>query len=199
MRVHPRNPFTAILAGSVLLILAMAQVGAAAEPILVMRAFAVSMTRGRANTLDITVERWSTDEERERLRGVLVEKGGGDALLSAVQHIKPRCGFIRTSRSLGWDIQYCRETPLPDGSRRIILATDRRIGFLEASSQPRSRDYQFLLIEIRLTKEGRGEGKLASAAKVDYDKDTNTIQIENYGQEPVRLTQVEVVGPKKKP
>jgi len=88
---------------------------------------------------------------------------------------------------------------LPDGSRRIILATDRRIGFLEASAQPRSRDYQFLLIEIRLTKEGKGEGKLATAAKVDYDKDTNTIQIENYGQEPVRLTQVEVVGPKKKP
>ena len=117
MPVHPRNPVKAVRAGSALLILATAQVGAAAEPILAMRAFAVSMTRGRANTLDITVERWSTDEEREKLRGVLVEKGGGDALLSAVQRIKPRCGFIRTSRSLGWDIQYCRETPSPGGSR----------------------------------------------------------------------------------
>ena len=197
--MHSRNPVKAVLAGSVLVLLAAVQAGAAAEPILVMRAFAVSLTRGRANTLDIVVERWSTDEEREKLRGVLVEKGGGDALLSAVQHIKPRCGFIRTSRSLGWDIQYCREKELPDGSRRIILATDRRIGFLEASSQPRSKDYQFLLIEIRLAKDGKGQGKLASAAKVDYDKDMNTIRIENYDQEPVRLTHVEVVGPKKKP
>jgi hypothetical protein len=128
---------------------------------------------------------------------VLVEKGGGDALLGALQHVKPRCGYIRSSRSLGWDIQYCRETPLPDGSRRVVLATDRRIGFLEARNQPRSTDYQFLLIEMRIKSDGKGEGKLAEAAKVAYDRENNTIQIEN-GQEPVRLTQVEVIGPKKK-
>ena len=171
---------------------------AASDPVLALRAFAVSMTRGRANTLDIVIERWSTDEEREKLRGVLVEKGGGEALLSALQHVKPRCGYIRSSRSLGWGIQYCRETALPDGSRRIVLATDRRISFFEARNQPRSRDYQVLLIEIRLRSDGKGEGKLAEAAKVDYDRDSNAIQIENYGQEPVRLTQVEVIGPKKK-
>jgi len=79
-----------------------------------------------------------------------------------------------------------------------VLATDRRIGILEARSQPRSRDYQFLLIEMRLKSDEKGEGKLAEAAKVAYDRDSNAIQIENYGQEPVRLTQVEVIGPKKK-
>lgn len=198
MRAHRRRRLTMLLALPVVLLPAVPAVLAASDPVLILRAFAVSMTRGRANTLDIVIERWSTDEEREKLRGVLLEKGGGDALLSALQHVKPRCGFIRSSRSLGWDIQYCRETQLPDGSRRIVLATDRRISFLEARNQPRSKDYQFLLIEIRLKSDGKGEGKLAEAAKVDYDRESNTIQIENYGQEPVRLTQVEVIGPKKK-
>jgi len=187
-----------VLAGPLLLSLATAAVYAAREPVLSLRAFAVSMPRGRAGTLDIVVERWSTDEEREKLRGVLVEKGGGDALLSAIRQVKPRCGYIRTSRSLGYDIQYCRETPLPDGGRRIVLATDRPISFLEARSRPRSIDYQFLLIEIRLKPDGKGEGKMSDAAKVTYERDTNTVVIENYGQEPVRLTQVEVVRPKKK-
>ena len=156
------------------------------------------MQKGRAGTLDIVVERWSTDDERDKLRGVLVEKGGGDDLLKALQRVKPRCGFIRTSRSLGWDVQFCREMPLPDGGRRIILATDRPLSFLEARNRPRSFDYQFLLIEIRLKADGKGEGKLVDAAKVGYDRDTNTIEIENYGQEPVRLSQVQVLAPKKK-
>jgi hypothetical protein len=172
----------------------------ASEDLLQLRAFAVNLSgvgRARADTLDIVVTRWSTDAERAKLRDALVEKGE-ESLLKAVQDVKPRAGYIRTSRSLGWDIQYARETPLPDGGRRIVLATDRPISFAEARTQARSADYQFLLIEIRLGADGKGEGKMATAAKIGYNADTHTIEIENYGREPVRLTQVEVVGPKAK-
>jgi hypothetical protein len=31
------------------------------------------------------------------------------------------------------------------------------------------------------------------AAKIDYDKESNTLEIENYNIEPTRLTQVEIV------
>ena len=44
----------------------------------------------------------------------------------------------------------------------------------------------------------KGQGKLAAAAKVEYSKEDNTVQVENYGLEPVRLTDVTVVGPTKK-
>ena len=46
--------------------------------------------------------------------------------------------------------------------------------------------------EIRLGPDGKGEGKLVPAAKINYDKETNTLEIENYNTEPTRLTQVEV-------
>jgi hypothetical protein len=170
------------------------------DPVLSLRAFAVNMSgvgRSNAGTIDIVVERWSTDAERDRLQGVLVEKGG-EALLDALEDVKPRAGYVRTSNSLGWDINFAREAVLPGGGRRIVLATDRPMSFWELRNQPRSADYEFLLIEIRLDAKGKGQGKLAGAAKIGYDKGSKTIEIENYGIEPVRLTQVEVVGPKAK-
>jgi hypothetical protein len=160
--------------------------------VLRLRAFAVNMSGGgRAGTIDIVINRWSTDEEREKLRAVLIEKGP-DKLLDALKDIKPRTGYMRTSSTLGWDTYYARETPFGDGGRRIIIGTDRPMSFLERSNQPRSADYEFTLVEIRLDKNGKGQGKYAVAAKITYNKDTRTIEIENYGIEPVRLTQVTV-------
>jgi len=172
---------------------------AADKAVLRLRAFAVNMSGAggpRTGTLEIVIERWSTDAEREKLRGLLIEKGS-DALLRALQGIKPRAGYIRGSTSLGWDVQYAREQPSADGGRRVILATDRPMSFWELSNRPRSVEYEFTLAEIRLTKDGKGEGKLAPAAKISWDADTRTIEIENYGMEPVRLTQVQVEGAKK--
>lgn len=170
------------------------------KALLRLRAFAVDMSglsRPRAGTIDIVIERWSTDEEREQLRTALIEKGS-DALLSALQKLKPRAGYTSSSSSLGWDVRYAREQPFGDGGKRVIIATDRPMSFWELRNQPRSVDYEFTLAEIRLTKDGKGVGKLVTAAKITYNKDTRSVEIENYGLEPVRLSEVEVVGGKEK-
>ena len=166
------------------------------KAVLRLRAFAVDMSgvgRTRAGALEIAIERWSTDEERDRLRGILIERGA-DALLSALQKVKPRAGYIRTSSTLGWDIHYAREEPVGDGGRRVIIATDRPMSFWELRNQPRSVEYDFTLAELRLSKDGNGEGKLATAARISWNPSTRTIEIENYGIEPVRLTAVRVEG-----
>jgi hypothetical protein len=160
-----------------------------------LRAFAVNMTGAgatRAGTIDITIERWSTDAERQKLVDTLIEKSP-DKLLDALQAIEPRAGFVRTSTSLGWDIYYAREEALPSGGRRIVFATDRPMSMWELQNSPRSRDYEFMLCEIRIGPDGRGQGKLAGMAKVTWNRDTHTIEIENYGIEPVRLQDVQVV------
>lgn len=174
--------------------------GAGDPPLLKMRAFAVDMSGtspARAGTIDITIERWTTDEEQKKLADVLIEKGGGE-LRSALEKIKPRAGYINTSGSLGWDVHYARQTAYGDGARRIIIATDRPMSFWELRDRPRSADYEFLLMEIRLNKDGQGEGKMATAAKINYNEVSRTIEIENYSNEPVRLTKVEVIEPKPK-
>jgi hypothetical protein len=169
-------------------------------PALKLRAFAVDMSGGgrtQTGTIDITIERWTTDEELKTLKDVLVEKGG-ESLRGALEKIKPRAGFINTSRTLGWDLQYARQTSYGDGARRIVIATDRPMSFWEGRNQPRSADYEFLLMEIRLGKDGKGEGKLVPLAKISYNEVSRTVEIENYGSEPVRLTKVEALEPKSK-
>ena len=71
-----------------------------------------------------------------------------------------------------------------------MIATDRYIGFAEARNQPRTIDYPFTLFEIRVNKAGEGEGKMAVATKISFDKKKNSIEIENYSSEPVRLNEL---------
>jgi hypothetical protein len=155
-------------------------------------AFAVNLSgvgRVEPRRLDIVIERWSSDAERGKLLDTL-KNGGASRLLHALQGVEPRAGYIRTTTSLGWDIQYATESPLPDGGRRIVFATDRPMSFFEAMNRPRSADYEFMVGEIHLGKDGTGDGRLAALAKVSFDKAKNRIEIEDYGIEPVRLTQV---------
>ena len=93
---------------------------------------------------------------------------------------------------LGNPLRYAWQTAQPDGGRRIVIATDRYIGFAEARNQPRTIDYPFTLFEIRVNKAGEGEGKMAVATKISFDKKKNAIELENYSSEPVRLNNVKV-------
>lgn len=70
------------------------------------------------------------------------------------------------------------------------MALDRYITFWEARNRPRSSDYPFTLIEIRVDKDGEGEGKLSIATKITFDKEDNVIELETYASEPVRLQNV---------
>lgn len=163
------------------------------------RAFAVNMGTafgvpgtGQSSTVDITIERWSTTAERRGLIDAFLPGGSPDKLLRALQKTK-RVGFIRLPNTLGYDLHYSRQVPGEDGGRRIFIATDRRIGMWEAREQPRTIDYPFTLIEMRLDKNNEGEGKLALATKITLSKDKQHIELENYGSEPVRLNEIKKV------
>ncbi len=152
-------------------------------------AFAASLGTGKTAVVQIDIFRWSTDEEREQLLSTL-QKFGPDKLLDALEKIRPPVGAIRTSRSIPYDLYYARNNPSPDGGRRIVLATNRRVSFREATSSSRSLQYQFTLIEIHIDKDGKGEGKLVPAAKVSWDRESKKIEIENYNALPVDLLKV---------
>lgn len=165
-------------------------------------AFAINMSNiatGSSGVVEITVNKWSTAAERELLITTVMEKGS-DALLRALQKTPDKGRFrIPSARqpdphhlALGLDLHYAWQTPLPEGGRRIVLATDRYIGLAEARNQPRTVDYPITLIEIRVDKDGNGEGKLAVATKVSFKKKENQLEIENYSSEPVRLNNVKV-------
>jgi hypothetical protein len=172
-------------------------VAAIPEPPLRLSAVAVNMSnvgRGGVNVVDIEIDRWSTEAERDDLIAAFNAKGP-DALLSKLQGAK-RVGYMRLPNTLGYDLHYARKHPGDDGGEQIVIATDRRIGFWEARNQPRTIDYPFTLIDIRLKSGGEGEGKMSVATKVSYNKKKHAVELENYASEPVRLTTVKVEAKK---
>ena len=182
-----------IVAAAVAAVLAVTAAAQEAKPKPVrFTAFAVNLGSGpNAGTVDIVLERLSSDEERANLLATFLE-GGQDKLLTALQQVKPRVGYIRTPNSLGYDLQYAYRTVNSDGSSRIVIGTDRRVGYWEARNQPRTMDYPFTLIEIRLDKEGNGEGRMAVGTKISRSKDGKTIELENYGISPVALKNITI-------
>ena len=155
-------------------------------------AFAINMNSGpKAGMIDITLERLTTDEERDGLIAAFVE-GGRNALLKALQKVKPRVGYIRTPNSIGYDLQYAWRIVNSDGTSRVIIGTDRPINFWEASRQPRTIDYPFTIIEMRLDAQGNGEGRMAAGTKISKSRDGKTIELENYGISPVALNEIKL-------
>ena len=167
-----------------------------------LTAFAVNMSNiatGRTNVVDIRVTRWTSAKEREALLVTMIEKGD-KALLSALQDM-PDAGRMRIPGwqgpdphkvVLGWTLRYAWAVAGPDGGHRLLLATDRYVTFWEARDNPRTMDYPFTLFEIRLGKDGQGEGKASMATKISFDRKKNLFELENYGTEPVRLQQVKI-------
>lgn len=158
-----------------------------------LTAWAVNMSNiatGANSTVDIAIDRWSTEEERQKLITTFKERGPSK-LLDALQDMK-RVGYIRLPTSIGYDLHFARQVPLDEGGSKIIIATDRPIGFAEARNQPRSIDYPFTLIEIHLSPDGKGEGKMSVATKISLDKKQNVLELENYASEPVRLQNVKL-------
>jgi hypothetical protein len=151
--------------------------------------FAINMNSGpRTAVVDFTIERWSTETERESLLEIITsERDPTDKLLRALQRM-PKVGYIRTPDRLAWDLRYSHQSQLPDGGRRIVLATDRPIGFAEARNQPRTIDYPFTIVEVRLDKDDKGEGKILAGTKIYVEN--KQIVLENYAQQPVRFNEI---------
>ena len=186
-----------MFAGVGLLLAGVAGVAAQDVP-LTLEAVAVSLgniSRASGTTpVTIRINRWSTDEERNQLKDAMVEKGD-DSLLEALKRLKP-VGNLSTTGRLGWDIRYAHQVALPDGARRIVFATDRPMSFAERVSGARSRDYEYLVSEVRVGADGKGQGKLVPRANVTYDSEGRTLTIENYDSQPVRLSNVRLTARK---
>jgi len=167
-----------------------------------MRAFVVNMTNvrtGSNNIFEITVDKYSTAEERKDLIDTMT-KGGQNALLKKMSKI-PIKGRMRipgwvgadpNNYRLGWDLRYAWQEPLPEGGTRLVLGTDRPMSMAEIRNQPITTDYPFTFLEIHLPKEGKGEGRATGATKVIFNKKKNMIELERYSAGTVLLNEVTV-------
>jgi len=162
------------------------------KPIEIFKAFAVQMQSGKAGAVQISVTRWSTDEERQKLLDVLKESGQ-KAMIADLQKM-PQVGYIKLPNTMGVALFYARSTDLPDGTRQVVFGTSRAIGM--ATNAPQASKYDATVIELHLPPGGgKGEGKIVLAGKASVGKD-GKVQISNYQGEPIRLKDVTASAPK---
>jgi hypothetical protein len=148
--------------------------------------------------IEILIQHWSSDEERDSLHGTLLEDGPG-ALLPAIQRVLKRpAGVVvipgipgagaRVRTRQARNVVFARDVDTPKG-RQVIVATDQYLAFGEPTLNWPS-DYEFTLLDVRFGADGTGVGKLAGPDKLVYNKITQVIEIGDYAAQPVRLTEV---------
>jgi hypothetical protein len=159
-----------------------------------------NIATGANQTIQIDIDRWSSLAQREMLVNTFLEKKQ-DGLKRELEK-QPELGRFRfpgymgpdpdNIMRLGTDIRYAMSWPGEDGGRRIVIITPRVIGFREAVNQPRRYDYPFTLFEMRFDSSGSGEGRMAYATQITFDKKKQAIELENYSSEPVRLNNLKL-------
>jgi hypothetical protein len=117
-----------------------------------------------------------------------------EGALAAALQSATTLGYIWTSESAGYSLKYARRIVKPDGSQRIILATERQLGswgdFWNIGTGPIA--YSFSVIELRLNANGTGEGRTSLIGKIAVDPVDNTIALADYASQPVLLKDVKV-------
>jgi len=154
-----------------------------------------NVATGAMQAIRIDINGWSSPAQRELLISTFLEKGQVELVRELGR--QPELGRFNFPGysgpdpngilRLGTDIRYAMTFPTEDGGRRVVIITPRVIGFREASNRPRTVDYPFTLFEMHFDSSGAGEGRMAYATQIRFDKANNVIELENYASEPVRL------------
>ena len=142
----------------------------------------------RSAIVEIVLTQWSPPDECDMLLGMLFDRGPA-ALLDEFRHA-PRVGYVRVGSDLGYDLHLAHEARGRDGERRITLVTGRRMSPWET----RGLDYPFTVIELRVGRDGAGDGTMWMAARITGNPEFNLIEIENFATPPVRLIAVQASG-----
>ena len=103
-------------------------------------------------------------------------------------------GYLWSSEIAGYALRFAGKETRPDGSQRIVLITERRLGAVNQRWTPTVQGspntYEFSMIELRLNAKGEGEGKVSLTGKVAPDPGLHMVAIENYDGLPVVFAKV---------
>jgi hypothetical protein len=141
--------------------------------------------------VDITISRWSTYVNHRELETALQHKG-------PVAFYNLLCGFgsVGTISVVGAPdipIRYAWAVDEKRGGRRIYLATDEPV-LLGGLFGRQSAAEPLTFIELRLTGDGIGEGKLSDIDRLSVDESRNVIELRDYDRRAVHLISVRQTG-----
>jgi len=142
---------------------------------------------GKSFGVNIYITAWTSDQKVQEFISILKEKGP-NGLVSAMEKT-PDVGRLSPTGFVGSGFRFARYRPTAEGGLHIVMVTNRPMSFGELYRGGRSTDYQFGIVVLEVDKNGKGTGTLAPVCKIKFNK-KNELEIENYGQKPLRLANV---------
>ena len=121
-------------------------------------------------------------------------KSTPEAMLATALQQATTLGYLWSREVAGYAIRYAGKFANPDGSERIVLITQRRLGAVNDLWKPATGEepsYDFSVIELRVKANGEGEGKTSLTGKVAPDGTLNMVTLENYDALPVVFSPVQ--------
>ena len=135
---------------------------------------------------DFRITQYTTDQEVQNFAQLVKEKGT-DALRRALE--KEDKGRIAAVGSTGNQIAVARKRQ--EGSNTIItIVTARTMPFMELYNNGRTTDYPFGYLQVKLDANGQGTGQIMAAARIRFDKKAGQYQIESFGNQYIKATNV---------
>jgi hypothetical protein len=112
------------------------------------------------------------------------------AKLSAAVKAAPTLGYIWTAGVTGYTIKYAWRSPATEEKARIVLVTERRLDSQapdRATASGAGGEADFTVIELRIDRQGAGEGKTSLTTHVAIDSAANTLALDGYADAPALL------------
>lgn len=94
----------------------------------------------------------------------------------------PTVGYIWPGGSpVGYSVKYTHRTQAADGTTRITLVTDRRLGSYDykgwSVATPATADVPYSVVELYVDGSGNGTGTMSLAANVELDEQAGTVAL----------------------
>ena len=159
------------------------------------RARGTSTQMGKDFDVKITLDQFSTPEDRKVMKAAF-QKDGQEGLVKALSKMKS-VGRLGLPATVGYSIAYARSIPTPTG-RKIRFVTDRPIAIREQTQMTRSSGYELSAGEIDINDQdpSKSTGVLYPAAQLKVNKQ-GELQFELF-KNPWKLTNITDWNSKKK-
>lgn len=147
-----------------------------------------SAARLTLRPVDIVITQWSTYREHRALATTLNEMG--PVAFERQLRRSESAGVISVMGSPDVTIRYAWSIEEPDGNRRIYLATDGPVPVTSARLQRFPGGEALTFVELRMNRDGDGEGRLSETARLSVNEIRNVIELRDYDGRPWDLLMV---------
>lgn len=120
----------------------------------------------------VRVMRWSTDDERRQVMAALDEPS---KLLGALPYADGVVGYLQWPGGLEHSVRYARQTTRSDGAVDIVMVVERPLWLWWDPTAKWAADQQFTVLQMRINKNGTGEGRIATGGGFQRDSHSGLV------------------------